>query len=67
MIAQGVGSLAAGVLRILAAFLRATVPDLMVVVGIGVAVWAAFAYSQVAGLSALGLALVVVGIAISKK
>jgi len=67
MIAQGLGGLASDVTRIVAGFLRATVPDLMVMAGIGIGVWAAFGYSLVAGRSAAGVALIVVGIAIAKK
>lgn len=67
MIAQGVGSLAAGIGRIALAFLRATVPDLMVLGGFGVAVLAAFTYSRAAGEAALAAALVILGVAISDK
>ena len=67
MFAQGIGAVARQVAGILAAFLRVTLPELLVLGGFGVGVWAAFAYSTLAGRVALAVTLILLGIASSGR
>jgi hypothetical protein len=62
MFAQGFRELLGQLFQIVAAFLRLTLPEVLIVGGLGVGVWAAFIYSPIAGRCALALMMLMLGV-----